>query len=424
MDMQHCLDMLDMLSEGRLPEEGAISSFIDACAPEAFSGPVPEEAPDMEAGYLAEAGLAPSQASYVPGEPLPEEDAAAIRAALFERARKKALEHFGNRIYVRGLIEISNICRQNCLYCGIRAANAGAQRYRLSPAEILACCAHGYELGFRTFVLQGGEDIWFTDERLAGIVGSIKASWPDCAVTLSVGERPLESYRLLRRAGADRFLLRHETADPVHYAKLHPARQTWKNRMACLEALKACGYQTGAGFMVGSPWQTTDCLEKDVRFLCRLQPEMVGIGPFIPHADTPFAHFPAGSVERTLVMVAMIRLLLPFSLLPATTALGTAAGDGRERGILAGANVLMPNLSPREARARYRLYDNKLSEGAECADNVAELRERIRATGYEIVVDRGDFCRGGETPCQEEGAPCADAAQTEFPASEGDVFHG
>ena len=400
MNMQDYLAVLDILSEGRLPEEGAIAALIDACAPEAFAGPVPEEADELEAGYLAEAGLFSDSSPYVPGEPLPEEDAAALREALFERAREKAQEHFGNRIYIRGLIEISNICRRNCRYCGIRASNARAERYRLSPAEILACCAHGYELGFRTFVLQGGEDIWFTDERLAGIVGNIKASWPDCAVTLSVGERPLESYRLLRRAGADRFLLRHETADPAHYARLHPSAQSWKNRMVCLEDLKACGYQTGAGFMVGSPWQTTACLEEDVRFLHRFQPEMVGIGPFIPHADTPFARFPAGSVERTLVMVAMVRLLLPFAMLPSTTALGTAAGNGRERGILAGANVLMPNLSPREARARYRLYDNKLSEGAECADNVEELKERIRAVGYEIVVDRGDFSRGEELPAE------------------------
>ena len=399
MNMQDCLAVLDLLNEGRLPEEGAIAAFIDACAPEAFAGPVPEEAAELEAGYVAEAGL-PAAAPYVPGDALPEEEASALRSTLFERAREKAREHFGNRIYIRGLIEISNICRRNCRYCGIRASNARAERYRMSPAEILACCEHGYALGFRTFVLQGGEDIWFTDERLAGIVGSIKASWPDCAVTLSVGERPLESYRLLRRAGADRFLLRHETANPAHYARLHPAAQSWKHRMACLEDLKACGYQTGAGFMVGSPWQSTAYLEEDVRFLHRFQPEMVGIGPFIPHADTPFARFPAGSVERTLVMVAIVRLLLPFAMLPSTTALGTAAGNGRERGILAGANVLMPNLSPREARARYRLYDNKLSEGAECADNVAELKERIRAIGYEIVVDRGDFFRGEELPAE------------------------
>lgn len=400
MDIQQCTTVLQALERRELPEAGVLADFIDSCAPEAFSGPVPAEAPLLEKQYLAEAGL--------PGDPeqrrpvrktciLTDEEQRYIRESLFSLARACAREQFGNKIYVRGLIEISNICRQNCRYCGIRAGNVEAQRYRLSPRQILQCCEHGYALGFRTFVLQGGEDAWFTDDRLADILQGIKNFWPDCAVTLSVGERSLASYDLLRRAGADRFLLRHETADPVHYAKLHPAAQSWQNRMDCLRSLKACGYQTGAGFMVGSPWQTTDCLVKDVYFLRDFQPEMVGIGPFIPHAQTPFAHFPSGSVERTLVMVAIIRLLLPAAMLPSTTALGTAVDDGRERGILAGANVLMPNLSPREARARYRLYDNKLSEGAECADNIRELKERIRAIGYEIVVDRGDFkaCRHG-----------------------------
>ncbi len=393
MDEKRCLEILDILNEGRLPEVEELAAFIDACAPAAFSGPVPEDAPAMEAEYLAGAGLENSSEGSPVRVPEDEEAGAVeLRERLFALARERAQEHFGNRIYIRGLIEISNICRRNCRYCGIRADNARAERYRLSPSQILECCEHGYELGFRTFVLQGGEDGWFTDERLAGIVGSIKASWPDCAITLSVGERSEASYRLLRRAGADRFLLRHETADPVHYAKLHPAGQQWQNRMECLQRLKNYGYQTGAGFMVGSPWQTTECLVEDMRFLYRFRPEMVGIGPFIPHAETPFARFPSGNVERTLVMVALTRLLLPCAMLPSTTALGTAAGDGRERGILAGANVLMPNLSPKEARARYRLYNNKLSEGAECADHLAELKERIRAIGYEIVVDRGDFC--------------------------------
>lgn len=394
MNVSSCLSVIQELVEGRFPGPERLGAFIDACAPERFAGPVPENAPALEAEYLAEAGLPAADASSVTPSPegaLSAEEAEAVKDALFAAAREKALAHFGNRVYIRGLIEISNICRQNCRYCGIRAGNAQAERYRLSPEQILDCCEHGYGLGFRTFVLQGGEDAWFTDERLADMLRSIKKRWPDCAVTLSVGERSTESYRLLKEAGADRFLLRHETADPVHYAKLHPAAQSWKHRMDCLKALKSCGYQTGAGFMVGSPWQTTDCLVKDLCFLRDFQPEMVGIGPFIPHAQTPFAAFPAGSVERTLVMVALVRLLLPCAMLPSTTALGTAAGNGRERGILAGANVLMPNLSPREARARYRLYNNKLSEGAECADNVRELRERIRAIGYDIVVDRGDF---------------------------------
>lgn len=394
MNVSSCLSVIQELVEGRFPGPERLGAFIDACAPERFAGPVPENAPALEAEYLAEAGLPAADALSVTPSPesaLSAEEAEVVKDALFAAAREKALAHFGNRVYIRGLIEISNICRQNCRYCGIRAGNAQAERYRLSPEQILDCCEHGYGLGFRTFVLQGGEDAWFTDERLADMLRSIKKRWPDCAVTLSVGERSTESYRLLKEAGADRFLLRHETADPVHYAKLHPAAQSWKHRMDCLKALKSCGYQTGAGFMVGSPWQTTDCLVKDLCFLRDFQPEMVGIGPFIPHAQTPFAAFPAGSVERTLVMVALVRLLLPCAMLPSTTALGTAAGNGRERGILAGANVLMPNLSPREARARYRLYNNKLSEGAECADNVRELRERIRAIGYDIVVDRGDF---------------------------------
>ncbi len=394
MNVSSCLSVIQELVEGRFPGPERLGAFIDACAPERFAGSVPENALALEVEYLAEAGLpaaAASPAERSPESALSAEEAGAVKDALFAAAREKALAHFGNRVYIRGLIEISNICRQNCRYCGIRAGNTQAERYRLSSEQILDCCEHGYGLGFRTFVLQGGEDAWFTDERLADMLRSIKKRWPDCAVTLSVGERSTESYRLLKDAGADRFLLRHETADPVHYAKLHPAAQSWKHRMDCLKELKSCGYQTGAGFMVGSPWQTTDCLVKDLCFLRDFQPEMVGIGPFIPHAQTPFAAFPAGSVERTLVMVALVRLLLPCAMLPSTTALGTAAGNGRERGILAGANVLMPNLSPREARARYRLYNNKLSEGAECADNVRELRERIRAVGYDIVVDRGDF---------------------------------
>lgn len=394
MNVQNCFSVIHELAEGGFPAAGRLRDFIDSCAPDIFSGPVPEEAPALEAACLAEAGIPAERVNDISSgaeTALTVEEAEKVRDALFAAAREKAREHFGNRIYIRGLIEISNICRWNCRYCGIRAGNSQAERYRLSPEQILACCCHGYDLGFRTFVLQGGEDAWFTDERLADILREIKKNWPDCAVTLSVGERSAESYRFLKNAGADRFLLRHETADPVHYAKLHPAAQSWRNRMDCLKALKSCGYQTGAGFMVGSPWQSTDCLVKDLIFLREFQPEMVGIGPFIPHAQTPFAHFPSGSVERTLVLVAMVRLLLPSAMLPSTTALGTAAGNGRERGILAGANVLMPNLSPGEARARYRLYNNKLSEGAECADNIRELQERIRAIGYEIVVDRGDF---------------------------------
>ena len=389
--------VLDQLEAGHLPDPVPLAAFIEACAPELFAGPVPENAEELRREFLAEAGIEPSamvgcvETSECSTPVLSPEERHALREELFLRARTCAQRHFGKRVYIRGLIEISNFCRQNCRYCGIRCGNNKVERYRLKPEQILECCEHGYSLGFRTFVMQGGEDGWFTDERLAALVSEMKSRWPDCAVTLSGGEKPEASYRRLREAGADRFLLRHESADSVHYSLLHPAQQTWDTRKACLLSLKACGFQTGAGFMIGSPWQNTASLVRDLQFLYELKPEMVGMGPFIPHAQTPFASFPAGSVERTLVMISIVRLLLPAAMLPSTTALGTAAGDGRERGILAGANVLMPNLSPKEARDRYRLYNNKLSEGAECADNVEALKKRISAIGYEIVTDRGDF---------------------------------
>lgn len=390
-DLQYYHDILDTFERRELPSAADIVAFIDACAPEAFSGVLPEQAQELEAQYLKEARLAETVIPAKESVRLDPEEANKLREELFTRARRVATQHFGKYIYFRGLIEISNICRQDCRYCGIRRSNTQASRYRLSPEEILECCEHGYSLGFRTFVLQGGEDPWFSDERLAELLRQIKAAWPDCAVTLSVGEREEVSYRMLKEAGADRFLLRHETADPVHYAKLHPACQTFERRMTCLQALKNCGYQTGAGFMVGSPWQNTACLAKDLAFLHQFRPEMVGIGPFIPHAQTPFALFPSGNVDRTLTMVALTRLLLPSAMLPSTTALGTAANDGREQGILAGANVVMPNLSPRKARVRYTLYNKKLSEGAECADNIRELRQRLQTIGYDTIVARGDF---------------------------------
>ena len=394
MTLNDLYNVLDQLESGQLPSAGKLASFIEACAPELFAGPVPANAEELRRNFLAEAGL-PADTGREGGQAdapaLAEDERIALREELFRRARARAQEHFGKRIYVRGLIEISNFCRQNCRYCGIRCGNSQVERYRLTPEQILECCEHGYSLGFRTFVMQGGEDGWFTDERLVSLLREMKSRWPDCAVTLSVGEKSEGSYLRLREAGADRFLLRHESADAEHYSLLHPASQTWESRKACLNALKACGFQTGAGFMIGSPWQTTASMVKDLQFLYELKPEMVGMGPFIPHAQTPFADFPAGSVERTLVMISIVRLLLPGAMLPSTTALGTAAGDGRERGILSGANVLMPNLSPKEARDRYRLYNNKLSEDAECADNVNALKARISAIGYEIVVDRGDF---------------------------------
>ena len=301
---------------------------------------------------------------------------------------------YGNEIFVRGLLEISNICKNDCIYCGIRRSNRNCERYRLSEEEILACADEGYRLGLRTIVMQGGEDAHFTDEVLCGIVRKIKERHPDCAVTLSMGERSRESYAKLREAGADRYLLRHETADPEHYAKLHPAEMSYENRMRCLRDLKDLGYQTGCGFMVGSPYQTTGNLAKDIAFVESFKPEMCGIGPFIPHHETPFAKEPAGSVELTCFLLSVIRLVHPRVLLPATTALGTMHPQGRELGILAGANVLMPNLSPVGVRKKYELYDNKICTGEESAQCLRCLSARVEAIGYKIVTDRGDYRLG------------------------------
>lgn len=310
---------------------------------------------------------------------------------LFDAARETARSRFGNRIYTRGLIEFTNYCRCDCYYCGIRRSNRQTERYRLTQEEILACCRAGYALGFRTFVLQGGEDPYFTDERICELVRAIKSSWPDCAVTLSIGEKEHSSYRLYRKAGADRYLLRHETASPAHYRRLHPPEQTPQRRRQCLWSLKELGYQVGTGFMVGSPYQTPENLADDLLFLHELSPQMAGIGPFIPHHQTPFSAFPAGTLRQTLLMVALTRLILPNALLPATTALGTIAPDGRERGVLAGANVVMPNLSPVGVRKQYALYDNKICTGDEAAECRACLQNRMRSIGYELAVDRGDF---------------------------------
>lgn len=303
------------------------------------------------------------------------------------RIRKK---HYGDKVYIRGLIEFTNYCRNDCGYCGIRRGNLHARRYRLTKEEILECCARGYELGFRTFVLQGGEDRWFTDERMADIIRSVRVSYPDCAITLSIGERSCESYRLLKEAGADRYLLRHETADEEHYGKLHPSEMSLAVRKMCLYDLKFLGYQVGAGFMVGSPGQTADCLAKDLLFLKELRPHMVGIGPFVPHHDTRFAQEKAGSVELTLFLLSVIRILLPKVLLPATTALGTMDPQGREKGLQAGANVVMPNLSPQKNRKQYELYDNKICTGEEAAECLECLARRVEQAGYHLCSGRGD----------------------------------
>lgn len=299
-------------------------------------------------------------------------------------------EVYGNSVYIRGLIEISNICKNDCIYCGIRCSNKDCERYRLTKEDILSCCDEGYALGFRTFVMQGGEDPHFDDDLLCDIVRSIKQKYPDCAVTLSMGERSRESYERLFAAGADRYLLRHETADAEHYSKLHPSNMSFLNRMRCLRDLKDIGFQTGCGFMVGSPYQTYAHIAKDLKFIEEFKPQMCGIGPFIPHKATPFASFAAGTVELTCYLLSIIRLIHPTILLPATTALGSIEEGGREKGILSGANVVMPNLSPMDNRKKYELYNNKLYSSAESAQAKAELEERIKNIGYEVVCHRGD----------------------------------
>ena len=309
---------------------------------------------------------------------------------LYQQAREVADAVYGKRVFKRGLIEFTNYCKNDCYYCGIRRSNKCAKRYRLGKETILECCAKGYELGFRTFVLQGGEDGHFTDDRVCEIVSAIRKAYPDCAITLSIGEKSKESYQKYFDAGANRYLLRHETANDAHYRKLHPEELTLTNRKQCLWDLKEIGYQVGCGFMVGSPRQSIETLYEDLQFIKQLEPHMVGIGPFIPQNETPFAKENAGTLEQTLRLLAVIRLIHPHVLLPATTALGTINENGRELGILAGANVVMPNLSPKDAREKYTLYDNKIHSGDEAAEGDANLRKRMQAIGYELVTDRGD----------------------------------
>lgn len=311
-----------------------------------------------------------------------------------EKIQKEAIRlqqlYYGNKIFIRGLIEFTNCCKNNCYYCGIRRDNQKVKRYRLSKEEILSCCEQGYQLGFRTFVLQGGEDVYFSDERMVDLVSSIKKEYPDCAVTLSIGEKSYESYKKMREAGADRYLLRHETANEEHYRRLHPEEMKLSERKQCLRDLKDLGYQTGAGFMVGAPGQTVETLAEDLMFLKELQPEMVGIGPFLPHCDTDFREEPAGDVELTLYLLSVVRILLPQVLLPATTALGTAEKDGKIRGILCGANVVMPNLSPVANRKQYALYNNKACMDEEAAEGIRKLEASMASIGYQVVYERGD----------------------------------
>ncbi|MBR1865661.1 MAG: [Lachnospiraceae bacterium] len=311
-------------------------------------------------------------------------------------ARAARHQYYGDRIYIRGLIEFTNYCKNNCYYCGIRAGNSNVDRYRLMPEDIIACADVGYDLGFRTFVLQGGEDSFYTDTILARIVSSIRKNHADCAITLSLGERSRKSYQILREAGADRYLLRHETCSKTHYETLHPDSMSFERRIQCICDLKELGYQVGVGFMVGSPNQTEKHLAEELLFLKKLKPHMVGIGPFIPHKDTPFRDESGGTSELTTFLLSLIRLTLPEVLLPATTALGTIDPLGRENGIRAGANVLMPNLSPVDVRKKYMLYDNKICTGEEAAQCITCLKNRVRTTGCEIVTDRGDYT---DVPC-------------------------
>ena len=316
-----------------------------------------------------------------------------INKLLASEADKLRRQYYGDAVYIRGLIEFTNYCKNNCYYCGIRAGNNLASRYRLTEAEILACCAEGYKLGFRTFVLQGGEDPYYTDDKICAIVSAIRTQYTDCAITLSIGEKSRASYQAYFDAGANRYLLRHETADAAHYALLHPHSMSLTNRKRCLFDLKEIGYQVGSGFMVGSPYQTAQNLVSDLRFLQSLQPDMIGIGPYITHEHTPFKNMPSGTLEQTLRLLSILRLLFPYALLPATTALGTIAPNGRELGLASGGNVVMPNLSPVGVRKKYELYANKICTGEEAAQCRGCLEARVRSAGYNIVTDIGDVRR-------------------------------
>ena len=309
---------------------------------------------------------------------------------LFNKAREIRERYYGRDVYMRGLIEFTNYCKNNCYYCGIRAGNGHIERYRLSKGQILDCCKTGDELGFKTFVLQGGEDLTYSVEKMTDIIRSIKRAYPEHAITLSIGEKDYDTYLAYYEAGADRYLLRHETANPVHYRQLHPVTLSNEKRKQALADLKRIGYETGSGFMVGSPFQTIEFLADDMLFITELQPHMMGVGPFIPHSKTSFATYPAGTVSLTLRMIALLRMLLPTVLLPATTALGTLDPQGREKAIMAGANVVMPNLSPLDVREKYLLYNGKIATGLEAAESVTDLSKRIKDIGYQIVHSRGD----------------------------------
>ena len=316
---------------------------------------------------------------------------AEVLGYLQEKAQQTTIARFGHAVFIRGLIEISNRCRNNCLYCGIRKSNSMVSRYALSRETILSCCREGYALGFRTFVLQGGEDVSQTDDWVEETVSTIRQEFPDCAITLSLGEKTKEAYQRFFKAGANRYLLRHETFNESHYRKLHPSEMNRDYRLQCLEWLKEIGYQTGTGIMVGSPGQTIEHLVEDLLFIESFHPEMIGIGPFIPHKDTPFANEPAGSIGMTRKLISIFRLMHPSALIPATTALASLSSDGREQGILAGANVVMPNLSPTAVREKYTLYNQKAAFGSEAAEGLKLLEKQLNKIGYTISNERGDY---------------------------------
>ena len=337
----------------------------------------------------------------------PEEYARLVAAASGETldramraAREVAVARFGTGIYIRGLIEVTNYCRNDCYYCGIRRSNRNVERYLLTREQVLACCRMGYELGFRTFVMQGGEGV-IPEERVADVVRAIRTEFPDCAITLSLGEYERETYQRFYDAGANRYLLRHETADAAHYARLHPAGMSLEHRMQCLRNLREIGFQTGTGIMVGSPGQTVDTIVEDILFIERFRPQMIGLGPYIPQRDTPFAACPAGDIRTTLMLLASFRLMFPDALIPSTTALASIAAARREQGILAGANVVMPNLSPADTRAKYALYNNKKATGLEAAEGLRGLEAQFNAIGYHICYDRGDY----EAKTEPDAAP-------------------
>ena len=320
-----------------------------------------------------------------------EESIKDLKEYLRVKAREKADKIFGKYVFMRGLIEFTNYCKNDCIYCGIRKSNKNAERYRLNKEDILSCCELGYEIGFRTFVLQGGEDPYYNINIMSDIVEAIKTKFPDCALTLSIGEKEEDYYKVLKEKEANRFLLRHETADNIHYSKLHPKDMSLDNRKECLRNLKKLGYQTGTGIMVGSPYQTLENIANDFVFMQEIKPEMIGIGPFLPHKDTPFANEKKGELELTLILISILRLIFPLALIPATTALGTIREGGREMGILHGSNVVMPNLSPMDVRKKYLLYNDKIATGTESAEGVESLRKNMADIGYILTGMRGDF---------------------------------